>query len=96
VGKTRTHGRSTRVIPLEEAVDRFAESSAISAVRLYRYWVSQGNSRDEAIRKAVKQATGMMASSGASLEKMVYLLRELASASKALAEAAEQASKEAK
>jgi hypothetical protein len=83
-----------RVISLEEAVDRYAESSAISAVRLYRYWISQGNSREEAIRKAVKQAIGMMASSGADPERMIFLLRELASAAEALANAAEEALKE--
>jgi len=94
--RTRVHGRKTRIIPPEEAVDRFAESSAISAVRLYRYWISQGNSREEAVQKAVKQAIGMMASSGTDLGRMVILLRELASAANALAAAAEHALKELK
>jgi len=67
----------------EEWVDRYAESALISAIRLRRYWLSQGDSEDAAIEKAVKQSCGMMTSSGAPLERLLELFNELASASKA-------------
>ncbi len=67
----------------EEIVNRYAESALISAIRLRRYWISQGNSENEAITKAVKQAVGMMTASGVPLEKLLELFDELEKASKA-------------
>lgn len=62
---------------IDEMVDRYAESALISAVRLRRYWLSQGRPEDEAIERAVKQAAGMMASSGAELDRLMELFEEL-------------------
>ena len=64
-------------ITLEEAVNRYAESALVSCVRLRRYWMSQGLSEDKAIERAVNQASGMMASSGASLDKLIDLFNQL-------------------
>jgi len=75
-----------KVKPMEELVDRYAESALISAIRLRRYWLSQGDSEEVAITKAMKQACGMMASSGAPLERLLELFNELASASKAFSD----------
>ncbi len=66
-----------KVVSVDEYVDRYAESALISAVRLRRYWTSQGLSEDQAIERAVKQAAGMMASSGAELDKLIELFNEL-------------------
>jgi len=67
-----------KVANLEEYINRYAESAVISAVRLRRYWLSQGDSEDIAIKKAVKQAVGMMkASYGSSPEKLIELFEEL-------------------
>jgi len=75
--------RRIKVKPLEEVVNRYAESALISAVRLRRYWMSQGDSEERAIAKAVKQAVGMMASSGTPPEKLYELFDELEKACKA-------------
>ncbi|MEM1672709.1 MAG: hypothetical protein QW341_03930 [Candidatus Bathyarchaeia archaeon] len=72
-----------RVKPLQEIVNRYAESALISAIRLRRYWLSQGLSEDEAISRAVKQAVGMMKASGRKPEELLELFRELHEASKA-------------
>lgn len=66
-----------KTISLEEAVNRYAESALVSAVRLRRYWLSQGVSNDLAVERAVNQASGMMASSGASLDKLTELFEDL-------------------
>ncbi len=66
-----------KVKSVEEAVNRYAESALVSAVRLRRYWLSQGNSESEAVEKAVNQASGMMASSGASVDTLIDLFNEL-------------------
>jgi hypothetical protein len=65
------------VVSPDEWVVRYAESALISAVRLRRYWLSQGYSEREAVRRAVKQAVGMMASSGLGPEKLLELFKEL-------------------
>ncbi|MEM3419015.1 MAG: hypothetical protein QXL51_05360 [Candidatus Aenigmatarchaeota archaeon] len=46
-----------RVKPPKDVINKHVESALISAIRLRRYWISQGNSEDEAIKKAIKQAT---------------------------------------
>ncbi len=69
-----------KLITPEEAVARYAESALVSAVRLRRYWLSQGVSEEVAIERAITQASGMMASSGASLEKLIELFEDLNSA----------------
>lgn len=80
-----------KTIPLEEAVNRYAESALVSAVRLRRYWLSQGLSNSEAIERAVKQASGMMASSGASLNALIELFKELEGACDAFVRILEKA-----
>ncbi len=81
------------VVSLEEAVNRYAESALVSAVRLRRYWLSQGLPEDEAIGRAVRQASGMMASSGAPLDALIELFTELKGACDAFVEMLEQAGK---
>ena len=71
------------VKPVKEVVNRYAESALISAIRLRRYWLSQGLSEDEAISRAVKQAVGMMKASGRKPRELLELFRELQEASKA-------------
>ena len=66
-----------KIKPLEEITRRYAESALVSAVRLRRHWMSQGLSEKEAIKRAVKQASGMMASSGIPLEQLYNLFDEL-------------------
>jgi hypothetical protein len=73
-------------LEVEEYMDRYAESALISAIRLRRYWIKQGYSDDEAIARAVKQAAGMMTSSGVPLDRLITLFEELESASKAFKE----------
>ena len=83
-----------KVVTLDEAINRYAESSLVSAVRLRRYWLSQGASESEAIEKAVNQASGMMASSGASLDKLIELFRELKGACDAFVEILDKVNRE--
>jgi hypothetical protein len=71
---------------MEEYLNRYAESALISAIRLRRYWMSQGCSEKEAISRAVKQAAGMMASSGVPLQKLIELFQQLEKASSAFRE----------
>lgn len=75
--KRNEEKRSIRIVSPEEATNRYAESALISAVRLRRYWLSQGFSEEEAIRKALKQAIGMLAASGLGPNKLLELFREL-------------------
>ena len=70
--------------PLEEVVNRYAETALISAVRLRRYWMSQGDSEERAIAKAVKQVVGLMTSSGVPPEKLYELFDELEETCRAL------------
>ena len=72
-----------RMKPIKEIVNRYAESALISAIRLRRYWLSQGLSEDEAISRAIKQAVGMMRASGRKPEELLQLFKELEAASKA-------------
>lgn len=57
--------------------NRYAESALISAIRLRRYWLSQGLSDEEAISRAVRQAVGMMKASGKKPEELLELFMEL-------------------
>jgi hypothetical protein len=47
-------------VKLPEKINKHIESALISAIRLRRYWISQGDAEEEAIQKAIKQATGML------------------------------------
>jgi len=85
----RTMSRK-RTLDKKEWVNRYAESALISAIRLRRYWISQGDSEDVAVEKAVKQAVGMMAASGLPPEKLLELFRELERACKAFIEMLEE------
>ena len=85
-----------KVKPAHEVVNRYAESALISAVRLRRYWLSQGLSEDEAIARAVKQAVGMMRASGRKPEELLELFRELQEASKAFVTMLEKIVKESR
>jgi hypothetical protein len=78
-------------LTVEEIVNRYAESALISAVRLRRYWISQGLSEEEAVRRAVKQAFGMLASLGVGPEKLLELFYELRSACDAFIKVIEDA-----
>ena len=68
-------------LDIQEVVDRYAESALISAIRLRRYWISQGDNPQKATEKAVRQAVGMMASSGAPISRLIELFQELKDAS---------------
>ena len=72
-----------KVKPVHEVINRYAESALISAIRLRRYWLSQGLTEDEAISRAIKQAVGMMKASGRKPEELLQLFKELEEASKA-------------
>jgi len=72
-----------KVKPPHEVVNRCAESALISAIRLRRYWLSQGLPEDEAISRAVKQAVGMIKASGRKPEELLELFKELHEASEA-------------
>ena len=76
-------GSKPRIKSLEEITYRYAESAAISAVRLRRYWLSQGLSEEEAIDRALKQAIGMLAASGLGPDKLLELFYELKDACEA-------------
>ncbi len=74
-------GRRRKPLDIQEVVDRYAESALISAIRLRRYWISQGDNPQKATEKAVRQAVGMMASSGAPISRLIELFQELKDAS---------------
>ena len=74
-------GRRKKPLDIQEVVDRYAESALISAIRLRRYWISQGDNPQKATEKAVRQAVGMMASSGAPISRLIELFQELKDAS---------------
>ncbi|OYT49589.1 MAG: hypothetical protein B6U73_05165 [Desulfurococcales archaeon ex4484_204] len=63
--------------PKEEAWRRYVEGSVVSALRLYRHWVRRGLNREEALRRAVKQAVGMIESSHLSEEEVIKVLEDL-------------------
>jgi hypothetical protein len=85
-------GGDMKVKSLDEIVSRYAESALISAVRLRRYWISQGLSEDEAIERALKQALGMLEASGLGYEKLLELFYELQGACAAFIKALEEIS----
>jgi len=89
-------GRRIKPKPLEEVVNRYAESALISAIRLRRYWLSQGLTEEEAISRAVKQAVGMMRASGRKPEELLQLFKELEAASKAFVAMLEKVVKKSK
>lgn len=82
--------------PLDKVVNRHAESALISAIRLRRYWLSQGLSEDEAVSRAIKQAVGMMKASGRKPEELLQLFKELEAASKAFVDMLEKVVKKSK
>jgi len=51
-------------------INLHVESALVSAIRLRRYWMTQGYSEKEAMEKALKQATGMLKSLGISPKKL--------------------------
>ena len=61
----------------EESSVRYVEGAIISALRLKRFWRRRGLSEDEAMRRAVKQAIGMIKVSGLGDDEIVMILREL-------------------
>jgi hypothetical protein len=66
---------------MEEIINKYAESALISAIKLRRYWITQGLSDEEATKRAVKQAIGMLESAGFGFEKLLELFYELRNAS---------------
>ena len=70
----------SKLVSTEELLDRYAESALVSAVRLRRYWLSQDVSESVAIDRAVRQAAGMMAASGLSVDRLIDLFGDLKSA----------------
>jgi hypothetical protein len=85
-----------KVKSLDEIVSRYAESALISAVRLRRYWISQGLSEDEAIERALKQALGMLQVSGLGPDKLLELFYELQGACAAFIKVLEEISANSK
>ena len=65
------------VLRNEESSVRYVEGAIISALRLKRFWRRRGLSEDEAMRRAVKQAIGMIKVSGLGDDEIVMILREL-------------------
>lgn len=61
----------------EEAARRYVEGSVISALRLRRYWIMKGLKRDEAVRRSIRQAKGMLKISGLSEEEIKEVLIEM-------------------
>lgn len=54
------------------------ESALVSAIRLRRYWMSQGLSEEKAIEKAIDQAVGMCVTSGIRICQLRRAFEELA------------------
>jgi hypothetical protein len=79
VGVGRSKGGFAEVMS-KKMVYRYAESALISAIRLRRYWISQGFSEEEAIRRALNQAVGMLASSDVKPERLLELFYDLRNA----------------
>lgn len=65
-----------KVKSMKGIVDRYAESALVSAIRLRRYWLSQGKAEDVATERAFNQALGMMASSGVPIKRLRELFAE--------------------
>lgn len=60
----------------EELRRRYVEGAIISALRLYRHWRKRGLTKNEAFKRSVKQALGMMEVSGLSREEVVDVLED--------------------
>lgn len=60
----------------EELRRRYVEGAIISALRLYRHWRKRGLTKNEAFKRSVKQALGMMEVSGLSKEEVVDVLED--------------------
>lgn len=58
----------------DESRRRYVEGAIISALRLYRHWKKRGLTKDEAFKRSVKQALGMVEASGLSKEEVVDVL----------------------
>jgi len=83
VSKRRTHGWPGRLPPISGILDRYAESALVSAIRLRRYWIMQGDSPERATEKAIRQAIGMMVSSGVPLSRLIMLFEDIKNAADA-------------
>ena len=94
IRKRRTHSWPTRLPPISEVLDRYAESALVSAIRLRRYWIMQGDSPERATEKAVRQATGMMASSGVPISRLIKLFQEMKNAADAFIKMLERVQEE--
>jgi len=66
---------------MEDIVNKYAQSALISAIKLRRYWITQGLSNEEATKRAVKQAIGILESVGLGFEKLLELFYDLRDAS---------------
>jgi hypothetical protein len=71
-----SESRRIKAKGMKEITDRYAESALVSAIRLRRYWLSQGKSEDVATVRAFNQALGMMASSGVSIRRLREMFAE--------------------
>lgn len=60
----------------EELRRRYVEGAIISALRLYRHWRKRGLTKNEAFKRSVKQALGMMEVSGLSKEEVIDVLED--------------------
>lgn len=60
----------------DESRRRYVEGAIISALRLYRHWRKRGLTKDEAFRRSVKQALGMVEVSGLSKEEVTDVLED--------------------
>jgi len=64
------------VVSEEELRRRYVEGAIISALRLYRHWRKRGLTKNEAFKRSVKQALGMMEVSGLSKEEVIDVLED--------------------
>jgi len=94
IKRKRTHGWPARLPPISEIVDRYAESALVSAIRLRRYWIAQGDSPERATEKAVRQAVGMISSSGVPISRLIELFQEMRNAADAFIEMLERVREE--
>jgi len=70
----------------EESSIRYVEGAIISALRLRRFWRRRGLNEEEAMKRAVKQAIGMIRVSGLSNAEVVTILKELKEMAEAVLE----------
>lgn len=64
------------MVSQEELRRRYVEGAIISALRLYRHWRKRGLTKNEAFKRSVKQALGMMEVSGLSKEEVIDVLED--------------------